>query len=283
MSELLWKNCLGFLLVENNTMEAGKILSADILDIIFDGRNKNYGAYVLRKSYNTRLAKALGFMFLVIFSAIGLLSLFNSNQPSVIVYNTPPLILEPTDPPPATAIPKPIAASIVASQKISNTKPLIVVDNKVTDQAVPTGDISDVIIDTKSGADGLANVDGPIDIHGSTILETLHVKEKEDSTYVDVQIPASFNGNWNLYVTRQVEKNMDELVAAAESGTCLVQFVVSTDGSVSNVEALTMKSSKLAEISIAAIRNGPKWKPAINNGHQVKAYRQQPVTFKLDE
>lgn len=40
-------------------MDVNKILNADILDIIFDGRNKDYGAYDLRKSYNRRLKIAV--------------------------------------------------------------------------------------------------------------------------------------------------------------------------------------------------------------------------------
>jgi protein TonB len=40
-------------------MDVNKIQSADILDIIFDGRNKEYGAYELRKTYNSRMTKAL--------------------------------------------------------------------------------------------------------------------------------------------------------------------------------------------------------------------------------
>ncbi len=40
-------------------MEINKILSADVLDIIFEGRNKDYGAYQLRKTYNKRLMTAL--------------------------------------------------------------------------------------------------------------------------------------------------------------------------------------------------------------------------------
>ena len=40
-------------------MEINKILTADILDIIFEGRNKDYGAYDLRKTYNKRLRIAL--------------------------------------------------------------------------------------------------------------------------------------------------------------------------------------------------------------------------------
>ena len=40
-------------------MDVNKILSADILDIIFDGRNKDYGAYELRRTYNKRMVTAL--------------------------------------------------------------------------------------------------------------------------------------------------------------------------------------------------------------------------------
>ena len=40
-------------------MEANKILSADILDLVFEGRNKDYGAYELRKTYNKRIVYAL--------------------------------------------------------------------------------------------------------------------------------------------------------------------------------------------------------------------------------
>src|SRR6476661_5857511 len=43
-------------------MEANKILTADILDIIFEGRNKEYGAYELRKTYNRRIATAIAIM-----------------------------------------------------------------------------------------------------------------------------------------------------------------------------------------------------------------------------
>ncbi|MEI8052209.1 MAG: energy transducer TonB, partial [Bacteroidota bacterium] len=51
-------------------MDINKILSSDVLDIIFEDRNKEYGAYELRKTYNTRLKKALmftGSLLLLIF------------------------------------------------------------------------------------------------------------------------------------------------------------------------------------------------------------------------
>jgi protein TonB len=41
--------------------------------------------------------------------------------------------------------------------------------------------------------------------------------------------------------------------------------------------------TKLADIAVNAIRKGPKWKSAVQNGRNVKAYRRQPVTFQLAE
>ena len=56
-------------------MNKNLILKADVLDIIFEKRNKLYGAYNLRKFYPNRLKLALGFMFItaIIFSAFTLL------------------------------------------------------------------------------------------------------------------------------------------------------------------------------------------------------------------
>ena len=66
-------------------MDINKILSADVLDIIFEGRNKAYGAYDLRKTYNSRITKALiytGAVILLIFlgslfASLGFLLLFS--------------------------------------------------------------------------------------------------------------------------------------------------------------------------------------------------------------
>jgi protein TonB len=52
-------------------MEPNKILQSDVLDILFEGRNKDYGAYELRKKYNKRILLALGITAAVAIAAIG--------------------------------------------------------------------------------------------------------------------------------------------------------------------------------------------------------------------
>ena len=46
-------------------MEANKILNAEFLDILFEGRNKEYGAYELRKSYNKRMVRSIIIMLAI--------------------------------------------------------------------------------------------------------------------------------------------------------------------------------------------------------------------------
>ncbi|HRN73875.1 MAG TPA: energy transducer TonB, partial [Ginsengibacter sp.] len=58
-----------------------------------------------------------------------------------------------------------------------------------------------------------------------------------------------------------------------------MRFVVHTDGSISNIEVLTMKNTRLAEVAVNALRKGPKWIPARVNGKPVNAYWVQPVTL----
>ncbi len=62
-----------------------------------------------------------------------------------------------------------------------------------------------------------------------------------------------------------------------------MEFIVDVNGNVSEVKATTMKNTRLAEVGIKAIKDGPKWKPAIQNGHLVTSYRKQAITFKLQD
>jgi len=61
-------------------MDANKILSADILDLVFENRNKDYGAYELRKTYNGRITKALIITASIAVIAMGGSFLANSFQ-----------------------------------------------------------------------------------------------------------------------------------------------------------------------------------------------------------
>jgi protein TonB len=106
----------------------------------------------------------------------------------------------------------------------------------------------------------------------------------DDVIFTKAENEASFPGGeagWTAYIRQHIERNIDALVKANKSGTCRLKFIVDKNGNVRDVEALTMKGTRLAKVSIAAILSGPKWIPAMQNGRAVNAYREQPVTFTI--
>ncbi|MCX8481817.1 MAG: energy transducer TonB, partial [Sediminibacterium sp.] len=69
-------------------MENEKIKNADFLEILFDGRFKEYGAYDLRKTYVKRIQKGFFGMVLVLFLLIGGSAISNSiksKAPEIVV------------------------------------------------------------------------------------------------------------------------------------------------------------------------------------------------------
>lgn len=264
-------------------METNSILSANILDILFEGRNKEYGAYDLRNTYNKRIGASLGVTALVVFLFIA--TAFWKGPDSVTSISSTGIVFKPENPDPKVDIIPPkkmIKQDPVKS--VRNTPPLIVIDNDVIEPPIENDKLTGLTIDTKTvdGRDEIGIIP-PAEIKGSQVLEAPKKIINDETPFTSVEIEAKFNGNWNSYVQKEIEKNIDELTEAGVSGTCVVKFVVSIDGNVNNVEAVTMKGTKLAEVAVNAIRKGPKWIPAIQNGMPVNAYRQQPVTFKITE
>jgi protein TonB len=115
----------------------------------------------------------------------------------------------------------------------------------------------------------------------NVVAAPVEKKEDPDKIFQKVEIEAQFPGGlgaWQKYVSRAINAQLDEF-SDADYGTCVVRFIVDKTGTVSDVQATTMKGSKLAEIAVNAIRKGPKWTPAQQNGRYVNAYRLQPVTL----
>ena len=118
-------------------MEVNKILSADILDIIFEGRNKEYGAYELRKSYNKRLATALiatASILLLLFLGYILSNTLGNKQAQAMVVEDVQLEdlkqeEKKNEPPPPPPPPKPPEPPKVEMAKF--TPPKIVKDEEV--------------------------------------------------------------------------------------------------------------------------------------------------------
>ncbi len=270
-------------------MDTQKILTADILDIIFDGRNKDYGAYDLRKNYNGRLKESMIIVGLTILLISILILSYKPEVKKERLITISDRIL--TDVKPAEKLPEKIKPTnpVSHSSSPSNTIPVIVKDT-LDMKKTPT--VTEILNSNGNGT----NNNNPATGNDSTGIAknppfntpavTKADPAPESNKPVIPEVQAEFPGGaeaWRKYIIRAIQKNIDELTDAGEAGTCRVRFIVDKDGAVSDVEATTMKGTKLAEISVNVIRNGPHWIPARQSGLPVKAYRLQPVTFTIQE
>lgn len=275
-------------------MEPNNIQNADILDIIFEGRNKDYGAYELRKTYNRRVRKSLFAMG----SLVGLLFIGGwvagrnhamirvpviPVDPTIVVID--PLV-KPLPPVPQIKIP----AAPVAMIRFVTTR--VVPDKEVPkDEKPPENDDLDKVkigtVNTPGSED--VGLDVPVGDKTGSGLVTGPKKADDDNDgrpWTKVEIDASFPGGQQAWA-RFLNKNLrapDDAVNNNISGQVVVQFVVDKDGNVSDVEAISgPEQGGLREEAIRVIRKSGKWTPALQNGRYVKAYRKQPVIFQIGE
>ena len=104
-----------------------KIMQSDLLDILFDNRNKTYGAYALRRSYNKTLGTAISITFFIVIAFI----VFQFMHPQREIMYVKPVIttpdpeltkIDPVKPQPENSVP-PIAMHF--NQKIYSTKNIL--------------------------------------------------------------------------------------------------------------------------------------------------------------
>jgi protein TonB len=275
-------------------MEANKILSADILDIIFDGRNKDYGAYELRKTYQRRLGIALlltlAFALLLwlaiwlsgVFAEMNAKNAFKVKDIDLTEIKEEKKVEEVKPPPPP---PKPEPPKIEVTKF---TPPKIVKDEEVTpDEKPPEQDklddtkISDFNQEGEKSGDVVAP---PVESKGTGEVAAPPVKdEDEDKIFTKVERDAEFPGGDNAW-RRFLEKNLNPNVpvdngAPEGTYTVVVKFVVDKEGKVSDITAESSHGYGMEEEAMKVLRKATQWKPAEQNGRIVKAYRRQPITF----
>ncbi len=275
-------------------MEVNKILTADILDLIFEGKNKEYGAYELRKTYNKRMTiSIIGMLALV---ALMFLGYFIANRvesdkdKEVMVVQDVQLEEvkqeEKNEPPPPPPPPKPPDPPKVEMAKF--TPPKIVKDEEVKEDEKPpeVEKLEEVKIGTvnQEGVKDLGIVAPPVDDAGKGVVEApKKVEEDYDKTFTKVEIESEYPGGaaaWTRYLLKTL-RYPQEAQDNEVQGTVVVQFIVDKAGVVSNVEAIS-GPQELRDEAVRVIKKSGQWTPAVQNGRQVKSYKKQPIVFRLE-
>jgi periplasmic protein TonB len=121
----------------------------------------------------------------------------------------------------------------------------------------------------------------------SIALKNEHLKKDTSAPALQLETYPGFPGGmeaWRKHLIKNL--HIPDLVIESSpysKGTVYVQFVVCNDGEVCSIEALNSVHPLVDLIAVKAIRKGPRWEPAVQNGRNVKAYQRQPITFVLEE
>ena len=269
-------------------MEPNKILSASLIDVIFDGRNKEYGAYELRKNDSQRTKVALSATIAIVALVLTGTTLANSFKKESVQNNADPgiVLTQVEELKPPEELPEPEKKPEVEQVKTEKlTFIAIMPDDEVKDSPPSQEDL----IDSKIGLEKQEGIvdDGisrPEEIDkgvGKGIIDDIVITQP-DEPFTTVEIDAKFNGNWKAFL----ERNLNGSVATDNNApdgrySVVVQFVVDVEGNVSDIKTLTNHGYGLEAEALRVLRKAAKWEPAIQNGKKVKAYRKQVIVFEV--
>ncbi|TCS85459.1 protein TonB [Anseongella ginsenosidimutans] len=264
--------------------------------IIFEGRNREYGAYALRRDYSRHAMKALliaVFSFsLCSYAPILAAIIEKKNKPAAVLPDTDPGLStletpKPKElPPPEMKLPTPPAV-----KEIQYTTPEIVRQAEVNEEDLlpPTESIPDDVILGNETKDGLSRFEVPMDVPADgkgreaivgTVSSTVH-------EYATIQKKPMFPGGMDK-ILPYVMKNFRYPRQAIENniqGTVFVQFTIDRDGSIIDVKALRGQElgGGLAEEAVRIVKAMPKWEPGEQNGRKVKVRYTIPVIARSQE
>ncbi len=272
--------------------------SKEWCDIVFDGKNKEYGAYQLRATSVKRHTKALLSVLIVlalILTAIIMVmtGVFKSADEDVNAKNEQEeVVMAPEDVPEEEEqmdIPEQKPEEVQVEEEVAATQ--AVTEVKIVEQVDKDREVKDqeqVLENTAQlGADDHKGVeDVNRDRVVKEVVEVKPVEKPKDEGPVSMamveQKPSFPGGDAAMY--KWLNDNIIYPAAASEEGVqgkVTVQFIVEKDGSISHVQVVRGKHPALDAEAARVIRKMPRWTPGRNNGQPVRVTYHLPVQFKL--
>lgn len=259
------------------------------LDLIFSGKNKDYGAYELRKNYPNRLLKSLLIALSVVFIFI-LVSFINKDEPveKPLFSQHEVRLTEVKTITPPEEIKKEKVVENKQVKTVKFTPPVIVDDDKVKDPVPTEDELKDVAISTENRDgvkdSGLVVVDKG-DPNDGVVKE--EPKVDYDKEFISVQKEASFPGGMPAWI-RFLQTNLNGDVPVSNGApegmyTVIISFLVDKEGKISEVRAVNDPGYGVAEEAIRVIKKSKVWIPAESNNHKVIYRQSQKITFMVGE
>lgn len=271
------------------------LISSDWVDLVFEGRNKAYGAYRLRKSTTKRniLAMVAVVILLVVAFIILTVKNFVDEQRAKVAMTQVAELTNYEQPKKKAEVkqkkievePERVVERVKSSIKF--TAPVIKNDDEVKpDEELKT---QDELMSTKT-AIGTFDVKGNDDANGEVlkakevIAEPEPPKHEEENKVFDIVEQQPLFPGGPAALMKYLSENTKYPVVAQENGVqgrVTVQFVVEKDGSISDVHVLRGVDPSLDKEAVRVVKSMPRWTPGKQNGITVRVNYRVPVLFRL--
>ena len=272
-----------------------KLNSPEWIELIFEGKNKEYGAYYLRNTSARRyIAGILAVLvFVIIVSLLPALiekvkSSVNRNLGNIsttVELTNIKSIEEQVQEENIIRETEPVAPPPVLKSTIKFTPPVITEDENVRDDEQM---ISQEELNESKVQISIATVEGVDDPDAVDIAELKEhkviVAAKEEEVFVSVEQMPQFPGGERALL-EYLGKSIRYPVAAMENGVegkVILRFVVNTDGTIGDFTVLQGADSSLNEEAVRVVSEMPQWSPGRQNGRPVRVYYTVPVHFKIN-
>ena len=271
------------------------LISRDWTEMVFEGRNKEYGAYRLRKNAGKRNLYSLITIFIAALAIWGGISLvkFVESRTKTVAQTSVAEISALNQPKKKAEVkqqkkvkleqPEKVVERVKSSVKF--TAPVIKKDNEVK----PEDELKtqDELMNTKT-AIGALDVKGNDDANGEVLKIKEAVAQPEPKPEVEkvfdvVEQMPSFPGGPSALM-EWLSNNVKYPVVAQENGVqgrVVVSFVVERDGSITDVKVVRGVDPSLDKEASRVVRAMPRWIPGKQNGSAVRVKYNVPVAFRL--
>src|SRR5579871_1937049 len=272
------------------TMKPELILKADMLDILFENRNKDYGAYQLRRQYDKRLYKSLGVIITLLFSFLILSLLKNYFFPAankhIVIPDSPVVELSTVDPakPPEKPAIKPVSPRRIA--EIMNTIPLIT-RTQVSNPPPIQDDLENKITSTKNVYGDNLKTNDVIETNAVSAGTGEKINEPEpekEIVFTTAQVMPEFPGGepaLQRFLIRNIRT--PENTEPGSKLRVMMRVVVDKDGNVINVEVEESSGNDFDKEVMRVVKKMPQWKPGMQNGKNVSVYFNLPVILQVPD
>jgi periplasmic protein TonB len=261
-------------------MTKQEVFAAPMDEIVFEHRNKTYGAYILRKLYPKNVTKALIMAVIILLGGLAypLASSYYAQKRAKYIEKAASAEFIDMDkpkeeaPPPPPPPPPPPAA---LEQKVKFVAPIVTTEEVVEDADIFNQD--DLAQTTTNEAVAIE------EIVVETKVEVIEVEESKKEVFTIVEEMPSFPGG-EAERNKFLAENIQYPQQATENGiqgTVYVSFVVDSKGNVTDVKILRGIGGGCDEEALRVVKMMPKWHPGKQNGKNVRVLFNMPIYFKL--